>query len=113
MNRFTVRLLIGLVLAVALPAPAVRAEEGMWQPRQIPELAPELKAAGMELDPARLGEVLRQLVVATPQNATAPVDDEGGAARGALVQGEDAGQGTTAGRTPSAGSRRSAPPSRG
>jgi len=35
-------------------ASAVTADEGMWMPRQIPELAPELEAAGMQFDPAKL-----------------------------------------------------------
>ena len=47
-----------LALVVSLAAVAgVRADEGMWMPRQIPELAPELAAAGMELDPAALTDL--------------------------------------------------------
>ncbi len=40
------------LLAGLLPA-----DEGMWMPRQIPDLAPELKAAGMSLDPAKLADL--------------------------------------------------------
>lgn len=47
-----------LVLALALSvAGAAGADEGMWMPRQIPDLAPELEAAGMQLDPARLADL--------------------------------------------------------
>ncbi len=46
---------IGLASVCALLlGGALGADEGMWMPRQIPDLAPELKAAGMALDPARL-----------------------------------------------------------
>ena len=38
-------------------AGALFADEGMWMPRQIPDLAPELKAAGMTLDPAKLADL--------------------------------------------------------
>jgi len=48
------RLALALSLAVVAGA---NADEGMWMPRQIPELAGELKAAGMELDPARLTDL--------------------------------------------------------
>lgn len=41
-----------LLLAAALPA-----DEGMWMPSQIPDLAPELRAAGMALDPAKLADL--------------------------------------------------------
>ncbi|MEO8196760.1 MAG: S46 family peptidase [Thermoanaerobaculia bacterium] len=41
-----------LLLAAALPA-----DEGMWMPSQIPDLAPELRAAGMTLDPAKLADL--------------------------------------------------------
>jgi len=46
------------LLAAALLALPVAADEGMWLPRQIPDLAPELAAAGMTLDPARLADLL-------------------------------------------------------
>ena len=38
-------------------AGVLSADEGMWMPRQIPDLAPELKAAGMKLDPAKLADL--------------------------------------------------------
>ncbi len=47
---------LALVLSFAVAAGA-RSDEGMWMPRQIPELGPELKAAGMELDLARLADL--------------------------------------------------------
>ncbi len=47
-----------LLVVALLFAPALSADEGMWLPRQIPELAPELAAAGMELDPGRLADLL-------------------------------------------------------
>jgi len=47
------------VLSLALPllAAPLTAEEGMWLPRQIPLLAPQLAAAGLELEPRRLAEL--------------------------------------------------------
>jgi hypothetical protein len=33
---------------------AARADEGMWMPQQLPQVAQQLKAAGLELDPASL-----------------------------------------------------------
>ncbi|WP_102798146.1 S46 family peptidase [Bowmanella denitrificans] len=42
------------LLALALASSAVFANEGMWMPKQLPEIAPQLKAAGLELDPASL-----------------------------------------------------------
>jgi hypothetical protein len=44
-----------LMLAL-LSAPAL-ADEGMWMPQQLPQLTKELKAAGLELDPARLTQL--------------------------------------------------------
>ena len=47
-----------LTLAVlALAAGASRAEEGMWMPSQLPQIAAPLKAAGLALDPAKLKEL--------------------------------------------------------
>lgn len=43
-------------LCAVLAAP-LAADEGMWMPRQLPALAGELAAAGMELDPARLADL--------------------------------------------------------
>jgi hypothetical protein len=50
-------------LALALPlalftAAAVEAEGGMWLPRQMPLLADELRAAGLQVDPAKLSDLL-------------------------------------------------------
>ncbi|HEX8401736.1 MAG TPA: S46 family peptidase [Allosphingosinicella sp.] len=50
---------------LSLAAPAV-AEEGMWLPRQTPGIAKELRAAGLQLDPATLGNLK-----AAPWNAIA------------------------------------------
>jgi len=49
------RLLIGC-LFLALTS-AASAEEGMWLPSQTPDLAPALREAGLELDPAVLGDL--------------------------------------------------------
>jgi len=49
---------VAVLLAAALVAVPAVADEGMWLPRQIPDLAPELAAAGMEIAPARLADLL-------------------------------------------------------
>lgn len=41
-------------LMLALASSFVMADEGMWMPQQLPEIAAELKAAGLELDPPSL-----------------------------------------------------------
>jgi Peptidase S46 len=43
-----------LFLLAALP---VFADEGMWMPQQVPQLASELKKAGLQIDPARLADL--------------------------------------------------------
>jgi hypothetical protein len=43
-------------LCAALAAP-LAANEGMWMPRQLPAFGPELAAAGLEIDPARLTDL--------------------------------------------------------
>jgi hypothetical protein len=43
-------------IALALVAP-LGADEGMWQPSQLPELASELEALGLEIDPDRLSKL--------------------------------------------------------
>ena len=43
-----------LTLLVAAPT---LADEGMWLPEQLPDLADVLRARGLELDPARLGDL--------------------------------------------------------
>ncbi|GGO68137.1 S46 family peptidase [Bowmanella pacifica] len=42
------------LLALAFASSTVFANEGMWMPKQLPEIAPQLKAAGLALDPATL-----------------------------------------------------------
>ena len=39
---------------------AANADEGMWLPRQTPELAAALKAKGLELDARNLNELLQR-----------------------------------------------------
>jgi hypothetical protein len=47
-----------LLVLAALPvfAPA-KADEGMWMPSQVPQLAPQLKKLGLQIDPARLSSL--------------------------------------------------------
>jgi V8-like Glu-specific endopeptidase len=45
------------LLAFALLSTTALANEGMWMPQQLPQLAKELKEAGLELDPARLTQL--------------------------------------------------------
>lgn len=47
-----------LMITLALSAPAFAAE-GMWQPAQLPGLADQVKAAGLELDPALLSDLTK------------------------------------------------------
>jgi len=42
------------LLMLALASGCAIADEGMWMPQQLPEIATQLKAAGLELDPANL-----------------------------------------------------------
>ncbi|MBP1208290.1 hypothetical protein JOD97_006381 [Duganella sp. 1411] len=42
------------LLALAILSAAAHADEGMWMPQQLPQVARELKAAGLKLDPATL-----------------------------------------------------------
>ncbi|GHG63777.1 dipeptidyl peptidase S46 family protein [Alishewanella longhuensis] len=42
------------LIVLAITSNFVFADEGMWMPQQLPEIAPQLKAAGLELDPANL-----------------------------------------------------------
>jgi len=42
------------ILMLALASSFAMADEGMWMPQQLPEIANELKAAGLALDPADL-----------------------------------------------------------
>jgi Peptidase S46 len=50
-------LLVSGALGAILMSQAAMAEEGMWLPSQTPELAPKLKAAGLEIDPATLSDL--------------------------------------------------------
>jgi hypothetical protein len=47
---------LSLLAAAALAATA-HAEEGMWMPKQLPQISKGLKAAGLALDPARLQDL--------------------------------------------------------
>src|SRR5690606_23234547 len=49
--------LLPATLAVVLLSTAASADEGMWEPRQMPELADQLKARGLEMDPAALSDL--------------------------------------------------------
>ncbi|MFC0445640.1 S46 family peptidase [Pseudidiomarina halophila] len=42
------------LIALALVSSVAVADEGMWMPQQLPEIADKLKAAGLELDPSDL-----------------------------------------------------------
>ncbi len=44
-------------LAAALFAVAATADEGMWMPQQIPQLAPELQKMGIKFDPNKLADL--------------------------------------------------------
>ncbi len=48
-----------LATALSLSIAPVVASEGMWMPSQLPEIAPQLKAAGFEGDPAALADLTR------------------------------------------------------
>ena len=45
-----------LILAISLTLPLL-ADEGMWMPQQMPELAPELRKQGIQIDPNRLADL--------------------------------------------------------
>ncbi len=51
---------LSLVLALALLPAAARAEEGMWMPQQIPQLAERLKAMGFRGDPQAFADLTGQ-----------------------------------------------------
>jgi V8-like Glu-specific endopeptidase len=42
------------LIALAILSNAAHADEGMWMPQQLPQVAKQLKAAGLKLDPASL-----------------------------------------------------------
>lgn len=50
-------LLVSGALSALMLSQAAVAEEGMWLPSQTPELAPKLKEAGLEIDPAMLSDL--------------------------------------------------------
>lgn len=52
--RRMMRKAAAVLLFAALP---VLADEGMWMPQQVPQLAAELKKQGLQLDPARLSDL--------------------------------------------------------
>ncbi len=56
MRFFSFLGLAGLVGGLVL-APAPRADEGMWMPSQLPDLAADLEAAGLEVDASSLGNL--------------------------------------------------------
>ena len=65
-----------LLAAALLLASNARADEGMWMPSQLPDIAKQLKAAGYKGDPADLADLTR-----APMNAVVKV----GGATGAFV----------------------------
>ena len=48
-----------LTLALAAAGGAAHADEGMWMPSQLPQLAKELKAAGFKGNPADLADLTK------------------------------------------------------
>src|SRR5574343_938603 len=45
---------LSLLAAAALAASSAHADEGMWMPKQLPQISKALKGGGLALDPARL-----------------------------------------------------------
>ena len=45
------------LIALALFSSMAAADEGMWMPQQLPEIADKLKAAGLRLDPSELTQL--------------------------------------------------------
>ncbi len=48
--------ILSLLLAIPFVIPAL-AEEGMWTPQQLPEIAPHLRELGLRIDPGRLSDL--------------------------------------------------------
>src|SRR5438105_4316267 len=46
-----------LLFAALFSAPASFAAEGMWMPQQVPQLAPQLRTMGLQIDPNRLADL--------------------------------------------------------
>ena len=44
-------------VAASLASPNLFADEGMWMPQQLPQLAPELMRMGLKLDPQKLADL--------------------------------------------------------
>src|SRR3954466_6492240 len=57
------------LLALAILSSAAHADEGMWMPQQLPQVAKQLKAAGLKLDPASLTKLTE-----FPMNAIVSMD---------------------------------------
>ncbi|RZL35770.1 MAG: S46 family peptidase [Rubrivivax sp.] len=51
------RFFLSLLAAAAALASTAHADEGMWMPRQLPQIAKALKAGGLALDPAKLNDL--------------------------------------------------------
>lgn len=68
-----------LALSVTLAAGTALADEGMWMPSQLPDIAAQLAAAGFKGDPSELADLARP-----PMNAVVKV----GGATGAFVSSE-------------------------
>ncbi len=73
------RRLLALSLSLTLLGASARADEGMWMPSQLPEIAKQMKAAGFKGDPRDLAELAKP-----PMNAVVKV----GGASGAFVSDE-------------------------
>jgi len=73
------RRLLVLFLSLPLLCTDARADEGMWMPAQLPEIAKQMKAAGFRGDPRDLAELAKP-----PMNAVVKV----GGASGAFVSAE-------------------------
>lgn len=58
MKRLTV--VLAVVTALALAGVATRADEGMWMPQQIPQLAAKLRSMGFEGDPKAFADLTGQ-----------------------------------------------------
>ncbi len=58
--KIPLRLLAALAVAAALAAPPAVADEGMWMPQQIPDLAAKLRAMGFQGDPAAFADLTGQ-----------------------------------------------------
>jgi hypothetical protein len=51
---------LALAILAALAAGTALADEGMWVPQQLPDIAGPLKAAGLKIDPAQLADLTGQ-----------------------------------------------------